>query len=55
MSLGQTQRQAVVLAFTPETRGQRSHTVAALWKRYLKQLLADWASVHARPADDQSP
>jgi len=32
---------AVVLPLTPDTRGHGSHTVAALWKQYLKQLLAD--------------
>jgi homoserine O-acetyltransferase len=33
--------QAVVLPLTPETRGHGSHTVAALWKQYLQQLLAN--------------
>lgn len=33
--------QAVVLPLTPDTRGHGSHTVAALWKQYLKQLLAN--------------
>jgi homoserine O-acetyltransferase len=32
---------AVVLPLTPETRGHGSHTVAALWKRYLQLLLAE--------------
>jgi homoserine O-acetyltransferase len=31
---------AVVLPLTPDTRGHGSHTVAALWKQYLQQLLA---------------
>jgi homoserine O-acetyltransferase len=30
---------AVVLPLTPETRGHGSHTVAALWLQYLKELL----------------
>jgi homoserine O-acetyltransferase/O-succinyltransferase len=30
---------AVVLPLSPETRGHGSHTVAALWKRYLEELL----------------
>jgi homoserine O-acetyltransferase len=30
---------AVVLPLTPDTRGHGSHTVAALWKQYLKELL----------------
>jgi homoserine O-acetyltransferase/O-succinyltransferase len=30
---------AVVLPYTPETRGHGSHTIAALWKQYLHQLL----------------
>lgn len=30
---------AVVLPYTPETRGHGSHTIAALWKQYLQQLL----------------
>jgi homoserine O-acetyltransferase/O-succinyltransferase len=32
--------QAVVLPLTPDTRGHGSHTVAALWQQYLKELLA---------------
>jgi homoserine O-acetyltransferase/O-succinyltransferase len=31
---------AVVLPLTPNTRGHGSHTVAALWQQYLKELLA---------------
>jgi homoserine O-acetyltransferase len=31
---------AVVLPLTPDTRGHGSHTAAALWKRYLLELLA---------------
>lgn len=31
---------AVVLPLTPDTRGHGSHTVAALWKQHLRQLLA---------------
>jgi homoserine O-acetyltransferase len=30
---------AVLLPLTPETRGHGSHTVAALWKGYLMELL----------------
>lgn len=30
---------AVVLPLTPDTRGHGSHTVAALWKQYLRELL----------------
>lgn len=32
---------AVVLPLTPDTRGHGSHTVAALWQQYLKELLAE--------------
>jgi homoserine O-acetyltransferase len=32
---------AVVLPLTPDTRGHGSHTVAALWLQYLKELLGD--------------
>ncbi|TFW32916.1 alpha/beta fold hydrolase [Massilia horti] len=32
---------AVVLPLTPDTRGHGSHTVAASWQQYLKELLAD--------------
>lgn len=31
---------AIVLPLTPDTRGHGSHTVAALWKQHLRQLLA---------------
>ena len=31
---------AVVLPLTPETRGHGTHTVAAVWKQYLEELLA---------------
>jgi homoserine O-acetyltransferase len=31
---------AVVIAAGPATRGHRTHTLAAVWKRYLEQLLA---------------
>ena len=31
---------AVVLPLTPETRGHGSHTIAALWRAYLQQLLS---------------
>jgi homoserine O-acetyltransferase/O-succinyltransferase len=31
---------AIVLPFSPETRGHGSHTVAKLWKQYLQELLA---------------
>jgi homoserine O-acetyltransferase len=31
---------AVVLPLSPETRGHGSHTIAALWKKYLGELLA---------------
>jgi len=34
---------AIVLPYTPETRGHGSHTVAALWKQYLQQLLEQTA------------
>lgn len=34
---------AVVLPYTPETRGHGSHTVALLWKQYLQQLLENSA------------
>jgi homoserine O-acetyltransferase len=34
---------AVVIPFSPETRGHQSHTVAALWEQYLAQLLKDSA------------
>lgn len=30
---------AVVLPYTPQTRGHGSHTVAALWQQYLRELL----------------
>ena len=30
---------AVVLPLSPETRGHGTHTIAALWKRYLEELL----------------
>jgi homoserine O-acetyltransferase/O-succinyltransferase len=32
--------QAVVLPLSPETRGHGTHTVAAVWKHYLEELLA---------------
>jgi homoserine O-acetyltransferase len=32
---------AVVLPLSPATRGHGSHTIAALWKQYLQQLLVD--------------
>ena len=35
--------QAVVIPFSPETRGHQSHTVAALWEQYLAQLLTESA------------
>jgi homoserine O-acetyltransferase len=31
---------AVVLPLSPETRGHQTHTVAAVWKQYLEELLA---------------
>jgi homoserine O-acetyltransferase len=31
---------AVVLPFSPETRGHGTHTIAAVWKQYLEELLA---------------
>lgn len=31
---------AILLPLTPDTRGHGSHTVAALWKQHLRQLLA---------------
>lgn len=34
------QGQAVVLPFTDATAGHGSHTIAALWQRYLRELLA---------------
>ena len=34
---------AVVIPFSPETRGHQSHTVAAMWERYLAQLLLESA------------
>lgn len=34
---------AIVLPYTPETRGHGSHTVAVLWKQYLQQLLEQTA------------
>ncbi len=34
---------AVVIPFSPETRGHQSHTVAALWEQYLAQLLEESA------------
>jgi homoserine O-acetyltransferase len=33
--------QAVVLPLSPATRGHGSHTIAALWKQYLQQLLGN--------------
>lgn len=35
---------AVVLPYTDATRGHGSHTIAALWKQYLEQLLAQSAN-----------
>lgn len=32
---------AVVLPFSPDTRGHGSHTIAVLWKPYLQRLLAE--------------
>jgi homoserine O-acetyltransferase len=37
------QGRAIVLPLTPQTRGHGSHTVAALWKQYLQQLLEQTA------------
>ena len=37
------QGRAIVLPFTPQTRGHGSHTVAALWKQYLQALLEQTA------------
>jgi homoserine O-acetyltransferase len=34
---------AVVIPFGPETRGHQSHTVAALWERYLEHVLQESA------------
>jgi homoserine O-acetyltransferase/O-succinyltransferase len=34
---------AVVIPFSPQTRGHQSHTVAALWEQYLAQLLQESA------------
>jgi homoserine O-acetyltransferase/O-succinyltransferase len=34
---------AIVLPLTPETRGHGTHTVAAVWKQYLEELLASSA------------
>ncbi len=34
---------AIVLPLSPETRGHGTHTVAAVWKRYLEELLASSA------------
>ena len=31
---------AIILPLTPETRGHGTHTVAAVWKQYLEELLA---------------
>ena len=31
---------AVILPLTPETRGHGTHTIAAVWKQYLKEVLA---------------
>lgn len=31
---------AVVVPFSPETRGHGTHTIAAVWKQYLEELLA---------------
>jgi homoserine O-acetyltransferase len=31
---------AVVIPLSPETRGHGTHTIAAVWKRYLEELLA---------------
>ena len=30
---------AIVIPLSPETRGHGTHTVAAVWKRYLQELL----------------
>lgn len=35
------QGRAVLLPLTPDTRGHGSHTIAALWKQHLQQLLRD--------------
>jgi homoserine O-acetyltransferase len=32
--------QAIILPLSPETRGHSTHTVAAVWKQYLEELLA---------------
>src|SRR5262249_51363461 len=32
---------AVIVSMTPETRGHGTHTIAAVWKLYLQQLLRD--------------
>ena len=37
------QGKAVVLPYSPDTRGHGSHTVASLWKQYLQQLLEQTA------------
>jgi len=34
---------AIVLPLSPETRGHGTHTIAALWKRYLSELLQESA------------
>ena len=31
---------AIVIPLSPETHGHQTHTVAALWKQYLEELLA---------------
>ena len=31
---------AIILPLSPETRGHGTHTVAAVWKQYLEELLA---------------
>jgi homoserine O-acetyltransferase/O-succinyltransferase len=31
---------AVVIPLSPETRGHGTHTIAAVWKRYLEELLS---------------
>jgi homoserine O-acetyltransferase len=44
---------AVVLPLSPETRGHGSHTVAALWKRYLEELLT--SSTQSSAAHEPDP
>ena len=34
---------AIILPLSPETRGHGTHTVAAVWKQYLEELLASSA------------